>query len=88
MVREISQKHKCFMVSLICELKIKQISEYLKKERLVDIENKPVVTRREKEEGKNKIRVGDWRYKLLCIQQISHKDIMYNMDYRQYFRKL
>ena len=88
MVREISQKDKCFMVSLICELKIKQISEYFKKERLVDIENKPVVTRREKEEGTNKIRVGDWRYKLLCIQQISHKDIMYNMDYRQYFRKL
>ena len=88
MVREISQKDKCFMVLLTCGLKIKQISEYLKKESLVDIENKPVVTRREKEEGKGKIRVGDWRYKLLCIKQISYKDIMYNMEYRQYFRKL
>ena len=39
------------MVLLTCGLKIKQISEYLKKERLVDIENKPVVTRGEREEG-------------------------------------
>ena len=58
------------MVSLICGLKIKQISEYLKKtKRLMDIENKLVVTSREKEEGKGKIRVGNWRYKLLCIKQ-------------------
>ena len=30
MVREISQKDKCFMVLLTCGLKIKQISEYKK----------------------------------------------------------
>ena len=55
----------------------------------MDIENKLVVTSREKEEGKGKINwVGNWRYKLLCIKQISYKDIMYNTEYRQYFRKL
>ena len=54
------------MVLLTCGLKIKQISEYLKKERLVDIENKPVVT---SGAGKRVIQgLGGGRYKVLDIR--------------------
>ena len=62
MLSEISQteKDKYCMISLIRGMeKIKQTSEYNKKETDSDIETKLVVISGEKEEGRNKIGIGD-----------------------------
>ena len=58
MLSEISQteKDKYYMISLVCDLKNKT-SEYNKKKRLTDTENKPVVIG--EREGGSKIGVGD-----------------------------
>ena len=46
--------------------------------RLTDIENKPVVTDQEGEEGSN-------RYKLLCVKQASNKPLLQsNSNYTHY----
>ena len=48
-----------------------------KKRRVLDIENKLVVTSGEREGERDKIGVGN-RYKLLCIK-ISYKDILHKI---------
>ena len=59
-------------------LKIQQTNEYSnKKRRVLDIENKLVVTSGEREGERDKIGVGN-RYKLLCIK-ISYKDILHKI---------
>ena len=43
-------------------------------------------TSREREAGRGKMGYGMKRYKLLCIKQISNKDILYSIGrYSQYF---
>ena len=61
MLSEISQpeKDRYHMISLICRIqKIQQTSEYNKKSRLTDIENKLLVTSRERELRRGNIGVG------------------------------
>ena len=84
-----TEKDKCSMLSSICGIgKVQQTSEHNKKRSgLTDIENKSVVTSREREWGGAIQEEGIRRYKLLGIKQATStvqgiKPMFYNTGFK------
>ena len=84
MLGEMSDKEKYYIISLICRIKkIIQIKVYAKRKRLTDIENKLVITKREKEGERKKS--GVWNEEIQITMYKIDKQKGYTVYQREFY---